>query len=233
LALDRIRESPLANVTTSSLFGTRHFTPNPSRGVASGWRNSATFRYSFTNIRSRTWSHTLLEVEARAAGGRLGGDLDFVRWEANVAGSFRLAPRLYLDTRVRGGLATGRLPLQEQFYAGSVGTLPGYEDYRFLGDRTLLGRTRVSVVPFGAPEEDGQFRVFTGLDAGDAWLSDRTSGIPHLRTDMVVGAGLFSTHVGRDAVLFPPGMSIAWARPLDRGFGAWRFQFDFFSGATR
>lgn len=232
LTFARIHESPLANVPFSSLFGRRRFTPNPIQDVTSGLRNSATLRYCFSSTRMRTWSQTFLEAEVRAAGGALGGDLDFVRWEVNAAPSIRLARRLYLDNRLRAGLATGRLPLQEGFYAGGLGTLPGYADFQFTGDRTLLGRTRLSVVPFGPPEEKDHFRVFAGLDAGNAWQSDRTSGVPRLRTDLAVGIGLFGTHeVG--AVFYPLGISVAWVWPLDRGFGGWRFQFDFLSGANR
>jgi hemolysin activation/secretion protein len=180
----------------------------------------------------RTWTRTFLEAEGRAAGGTLGGDLDFVRWEANATRSFRLERHLYLDNRVRAGLATGRLPLQEEFYAGGIGTLPGYADLQFTGDRTLLGRTRLSIVPFGLPEQALQFRLFAGLDAGQAWRSNRISGVPRLRTDLALGAGVFWTGMG-DPIFFPSGMSVAWARPLDEGIGRWHLQFDFFSGAGR
>ena len=231
LTFARIQESPLAGVSTSSLFGRDHFTPNPTRGVTSGLRNSVTLRYSFANTRWRTWSRTFVEAEVRAAGGSLEGDFDFARWEANAARSFRLTRRLYLDNRVRAGLATGRLPLQEEFYAGGSGTLPGYADFRFTGDRTLLGRTRLSVVPLGLPEQGTQFRVFAGIDAGNAWQSDGISGVPRLQTDFAFGAGLFYGY--GDEVFFPSSLSVAWARPLDRGFGRWRLQWDLYGGARR
>ena len=232
LTFARIHESPLGNMPASSIFGRSGFTSNPTQGVASGFRNSATLRYAFASTRMRAWTRAFIESEVRAAGGTLGGDLDFVRWEANAARSFRFTRHLYLDNRVRAGLATGRLPLQEEFYAGGIGTLPGYADFQFTGDRTLLGRTRLSVVPFGLPEQWVQFRVFAGLDAGHAWRSDRISGVPRLRTDLALGAGVFLAGVG-DAVFFPSGISVAWARPLDEGIGRWRLQFDFFGGAVR
>jgi len=231
LVFARVRQSPLANVPTSSLFGTNRFTPNPTEGVTSGMRNSATLCYSFSDICWRTWSRLFVEAEVRTAGGALGGDLDFVRWEANAAPWYRLARRLYLESRLRAGLATGRLPLQEEFYAGGSGTLPGYADFRFTGDRTLLGQTRLSVVPFGLPEQLVQFRVFAGLDAGRAWESDRIAGVPRLRADFALGAGLMS--VTDDTVVFPAGISITWARPLDEGIGRWRLEFDFMGGARR
>jgi S1-C subfamily serine protease len=229
--LSRFRQSPVANAPTSSLFGTNRFAPNPTEGVTSGMRNSATIRYSFSDICWRTWSRLFVDAEVRAAGGALGGDFDFVRWEANAAPWFRLARRLYLDSRLRAGIATGRLPLQEEFYAGGSGTLPGYADFQFTGDRTLLGRTQLSVVPFGRPEQMQQFRVFAGLDAGHAWRSDQVSSVPRLRTDFALGAGLVL--VTEDAAFFPVGISIAWARPLDEGIGRWRLEFDFMGGTRR
>lgn len=232
LTLAFVRESPLRNAETSSLFGRDHFGPNPFAGVASGRLHATTLAYRYRRTRPRTWERVFVEGEVRAAGGALGGDRDFVRWEINVAPSFRLHRRLYLDQRLRAGLATGRLPLQESFDVGGKGTLPGFADARFSGDRSLLARTRLSLVPIGLPEQEVQLRLFAGFDAGHAWRRDERQGIPRLRQDLALGAGLFIGQ-GR-AVFFPTSASVTWARPLDEaGDRIWRFQFDFFGGATR
>ena len=227
-----LRETPLANVPTSSLFGAERFTPNPVADVAAGRLHAATLRYGYSNIHWRTWTRVLIDGEVRAAGGPLGGDREFVRWEANLAPSLRLHRSLYLDTRLEAGLATGRLPLQESFYVGGKGTLPGYADARFAGDRIALARTRLSLVPIGRPEQAAQFRLFAGFDAGQAWLGADRSGIPTLRKDVTLGAGLFVAS-GHE-LFFPKSVSVAWGRPLgDDDGSAWRFQFEFGGGATR
>jgi hemolysin activation/secretion protein len=127
-------------------------------------------------------------------------------------------------------LATGRLPLQESFYVGGKGTLPGYGDRKFVGDRTVLYRMRLSwgeEFPGGRIMQD---RFFVGFDAGNAWERSLRKDVPHLRTDFVVGFGVMRLTNG---FLFPVGLTFSWSRPIDRRDGNWRFHVDLFGAPMR
>lgn len=229
--LDFVRETALPTVSrTSWISGRKAFTPNPVDGVAQGRFHRATLTYQYSNARWRTWTRTLLDAEVRTAGGALGGDHEYVRWELNGARSQRIFRRIYIDSRLRAGLATGALPLQEEFYAGGPGTLPGYEDREFSGNRTLLLNAQLSYVPFWAPEKHTQCRVFSGVDVGNAWRSDQHAGIPRLRSDVVIGIGFFG--LGNN-FLFPQGISVSWATPIDTHTGDWRTLVSIFGAFER
>ena len=181
--LDFVRETAVPTVSQPSwISGRQEFSPNPVDDVAQGRFHRATLSYQYSNTRWRSWTRTLLDAEARIAGGALGGDYEYVRWELNGVRSQRIFRRIYLDSRLRAGLATGALPLQEEFYAGGPGTMPGFADREFSGNRTLLLNVSLSVVPFMAPEKSWQFRMFSGIDAGNAWRSDRV--LRHSKTEV-------------------------------------------------
>jgi hemolysin activation/secretion protein len=224
------REEPVANAGTSSLFGTDDFSPNPFDEIDAGRSHTTTLSYSFDRVHWRSWTRSLVTAEVRVAGGALGGDQEFVRWEANATNTARFLRRLYADARLRAGTATGSLPFQEEFAIGGKGTLPGYRDHEFSGDRTLLLRSRVSWVPFGLPEQVVQYRLFVGLGAGNAWRVDDVPNTPRLRTSFAFGHGVYIP--ARFWIPFPVGISASWATPLDDDRG-WRFHLNILGGAPR
>ena len=229
--LDFVRETALPTVSQPSwISGRQEFSSNPVDDVAQGRFHRATLLYQYSNARWRTWTRTLLDAEVRTAGGALGGDYEYARGELNGARSQRVFQRIYLDSRLRAGLATGGLPLQEEFYAGGLGTLPGYEDREFSGNRTLLLNVQLSFVPFMAPENQWQYRLFSGINAGNAWRSDQHPDIPRLRSDVVAGIGLFWLY---NDYLFPFGVSVSWATPIDTHTGDWRTLVSFYGTFVR
>ncbi len=230
LGFEFYREEPVENSSTKSLFGRRAFSQNPFDEIDAGRSHTATLTYSFDRICWRSWTRNLVTAEVRVAGGVLGGDQEFVRWEGNATRAVRLLRRLYADARLRAGAATGSLPFQEEFAAGGKGTLPGYRDHEFSGDRTVLLQSRVSWVPFAQPEQPVQYRLFVGLDAGNAWRVDDVPSIPRLRTSFAFGHGVYIP--ARFWIPFPVGISTSWAVPLDDDRG-WRFHLDVLGGAPR
>lgn len=66
-----------------------------------------------------------------------GGDFDFRRFVGNVRGYLGLGPRGALDARILAGLSGGTLPIQKRFVLGGVGSLRGYPDRTFTGDRMV------------------------------------------------------------------------------------------------
>jgi hemolysin activation/secretion protein len=123
------------------------------------------------------------------------------------------------------------LPLQEEFSAGGKGTLPGYKDHEFSGDRTLLLRTRLSWVPFGYPEQKIQYRIYVGLNTGNAWTADEVDGVPPLKTDVAIGTGIF--FASDRLIPFPMNISVAWAKPISDRDRDWLFQINILGGALR
>lgn len=75
--------------------------------------------------------------EAELADG-LGGDFAFNRYVADVRGYVRATSYSSLSARVRGGLATGEVPLQKEFTLGGLGSIRGYPQNTFFGTRMLL-----------------------------------------------------------------------------------------------
>jgi S1-C subfamily serine protease len=221
-------QEPLANASAGSLFGRNSFAANPEGKAIDGRSHSATFSYAYSKVNRRAWTRSLLMGEVRMAGALLGGDREFVRWEANAVKAIRLSRRVYASAQGWAGLATGSLPPQERFYAGGKGTLPGYADHEFSGDRAVVINTQLAWVLFGKPEQRVQFRLFSGVDTGNAWESD--SGSPRFKNDLALGFGLFLSEDFQ--IPFPTGVSATWARPLDKDDGDWRFQLDFFGGAV-
>ena len=121
LAGFRLREN--RGITEGSYFRTRvllDLNPEVSPGFA---RNGVGFR-----------------GEAEHAG----GDLDYTRVEARVAGRASLS-RLSIFARLHGGAVFGdRPPPQQLFEIGGPAGLPGYEYKEFAGDRAVLFRTRIT-----------------------------------------------------------------------------------------
>jgi hypothetical protein len=112
--------------------------------------------------------------------GVLGGDFDFRRFVADVRGHAPLGSRAALDARGLLGLSSGTLPLQKLFALGGVGTLRGYPNRSFVGDRLgqVTGELRVDPgrwIPRGIAFYDGGEIWSDG--AGDGWKSSIGLGL--------------------------------------------------------
>ncbi len=113
-----------------------------------------------------------LEVSLEASGPHvLGGDFDFKRLLADVRGHAALGPRAAVDARGLLGLSGGTLPPQKRFVLGGVGTLRGYPDRSFAGDRfgQLTAELRL---------DTGRWlpRLIAFYDGGEAWNDGRGEG---------------------------------------------------------
>ncbi len=132
-------------------------------------------------------SHSFLSVEK--SGGFLGGDLDFIKYEAEWRGYLRkgefwkspiLAYRL-------GGRLGEDLPFYEQFYLGGMETLRGYKENEFRGDKVVLGSLELRV-PLTKEILGSLF-----VDAGKAW--SKGSSIEDLKVGWGFGIR-FKTPIG-------------------------------------
>jgi Omp85 superfamily domain len=110
-------------------------------------------------------SQVRLEASLEMAGpGVFGGDFDFRRLVAGLRGRVALGSRAAIDARGVLGLSGGTLPVQKRFVLGGVGTLRGYPDRSFSGDRLGQITTELRV-------DTGRWlpRVIGYYDGGEAW----------------------------------------------------------------
>jgi len=96
----------------------------------------------------------------------LGGDFDFRRFTGNVRGHQGLGARAAIDLRALVGLSGGTLPIQKLFVLGGVGTLRGYPDRSFTGDRMAQVTTEARL-------DTGRRlpRLIAFYDGGETWTS--------------------------------------------------------------
>jgi outer membrane protein assembly factor BamA len=112
----------------------------------------------------------------------------------DARGYWKLTPEQFLSARLLAGRGTrGRLPEQEQFYAGGISTLRGHPYKAFRGDRQLLVNAEYAVDLVQA----AQAVVFA--DCGRAWFDAEHPDGPRLPID--VGLGL-QTRDERLRILF-------------------------------
>ncbi|MFQ3549272.1 MAG: BamA/TamA family outer membrane protein [Armatimonadota bacterium] len=82
--------------------------------------------------------------------------------------------RNVIAVRLRGGIADGKLPFFEQFFAGGSDTLRGYKEDRFWGKNMLLASAEYRF-PIASAMSGVVF-----VDYGDAWGGDRSFRIRDL-----------------------------------------------------
>jgi hypothetical protein len=119
---------------------------------------------SLYGTRERVRRHVRAEASFETTPGSGGGDFDFRRFIGDVRGCVGLGPRGALDTRVILGLSGGTLPVQKRFVLGGVGSLRGYPDRAFTGDRMVQATAEARV---DAGRRLPRFLAF--YDGGQAW----------------------------------------------------------------
>ena len=72
------------------------------------------------------------------AGGLLGGDYNFVKYNFAVSRLISVGSTQVAGVRLLLGTSTGDLPSQELFRIGGTNTLRGYADYEFSGDKMIV-----------------------------------------------------------------------------------------------
>jgi hypothetical protein len=224
-----LKHSTMKTVARASwVSGRQSYSENPVEGVATGRINTFHLSYSYDVYNPNRWSGLDFYAYSRFGGGLLGGDHEFAKYGGSLEGSLRLWSHFYFDSQAEGGFGTGSLPLQEEYYVGGKGTLPGFQDRQFSGDRLVRFSQRFSLGT--TPESDEilgriQYRVFAGIDAATAWDSDKTSTVPNLEWDYIIGVALPATFE-----VIPNGdLWFAGARPFDSERGDWRFMMGIFS----
>ncbi len=189
----RIDETTIASLRLDVQLDTRDTVPAPGRG----------------------W---LINGLVERSGGFLEGDRTFKRYLIDLRRYQPVGPGSRLDLRLRGATAKGRLPSQYRYRIGGLGSVRGYEDKVFEGDRVALLNAQYWLDMdrhwgWGLPVDGVGVGVF--FDAGAVWsakdLSDPFEGFDQLTVD-----GDFKRSVGLSIGSSNGGVRLDFARPLDR-----------------
>ncbi|MDX1740583.1 MAG: BamA/TamA family outer membrane protein, partial [Rhodothermales bacterium] len=188
----------IRNETGWSLFGGDNFRFNPP--VDEGRMQSVVVTVeggSVSRFHSRP-SGAVFRIEAELGDG-LGGDFSFNRIVADGRAYVRTSRRTTLAMRLRGGRAGGTVPIQKAFTLGGLGSVRGYPQNAFLGERMLLANVEYSIVdlkPFGAVLKDLQLTAF--FDTG--WVSrpDESFTVDDVFSSAGVGLGFFDRRLRLD-----------------------------------
>ena len=125
-------------------------------------------------------SGSLKRVSAEMAGGILGGDYTFGKYQAEGSVYREVFRNQVLALHLAAGLSTGTLPPHEQYRIGGAESLRGYDYGEFYGDKMVLANAEY------------RFQIIKGLqgvvfaDTGAAWLKDD----PMSLADFSTGAGV-------------------------------------------
>lgn len=117
--------------------------------------------------------------------------------EAEARGYLSAGAGTTLALRAGGSAALGDFPLQEAAFVGGLGTLRGYAEQRFAGDRALYGgaELRQRVGPVNLRVVRGRLGVMALADAGRVYVDGRSPGGWHTGA----GGGLWFEALGRVA----------------------------------
>lgn len=141
----------------------------------------------------------------------LGGDFSFNRYTGDVRTYMPLNRFSSLSLRLRGGLATGDVPLQKQYTIGGQGSLRGYPQNALFGERLVLANAEYTVA-----EVDLLDDLFDDLQIfgfGDAGWTNRFAGTNRFQLDDMLASAGFGVGLDERTVR----LELAW--PLNDAFG--------------
>ncbi|MEO5931241.1 MAG: hypothetical protein ABIR47_15010 [Candidatus Kapaibacterium sp.] len=157
-----------------SLFGPKQpFRDVP--GIQEGHMTSGAVSLVMDYMSLRSWSETQFGLEAAAEWGTLDGS--FAQYVLDLRlKTVAIDPWLSLAVHGRLGSATGAAPLQKLFTIGGWGTLPGYPQNAYEGNRMALLQTDLLIAPFARVRFLHDLRVIVSNDFGAVSMADSTAG---------------------------------------------------------
>ena len=124
-------------------------------------------------------------LSAEMGGYMLGGDNDFMKYEADLSKYVQVGSNGQSAAfRVNTGVITGDAPRQEKFHIGGSETVRGYGYGEFIGEKAVVvnGEYRFPVMK--------AIHGVVFLDAGNAWKTDEKMGLGDLHAGYGVGVRL-------------------------------------------
>jgi hypothetical protein len=156
-----------------SLFGPKQpFREVPA--VREGWMNSVAVGITADYMTFRSWGDPQLGLQTESEFGF--GDYRFQHHAVDARLKVTLNEgTLWFALHGRIGSATGDAPPQRLFTIGGFGTLPGYPQNAYVGNRMMLIQSDLLFAPFSGLLKD--FRIILSNDFGTVATTGTTSGL--------------------------------------------------------
>jgi len=136
----------------------------------------------------RTWNDPQFGAEAQLEFGSM--EENFTELVADARLKVTAADDLlWVAVRARLGSVTGDAPSQKLFTIGGLGTLPGYPQNRYVGNRMLLVQTDLLLKPFG--DLRIIFENNFGAVSNTATTSELFGGFPEKLGDFMYSPGIY------------------------------------------
>jgi hypothetical protein len=142
--------------------------------VREGWMNSVAVGITADYLTFRSWDDPQLGLQTESEFGF--GDYEFQHHVADARLKATLGTgTLWFALHGRIGSATGDAPPQRLFTIGGFGTLPGYPQNAYVGNRMMLLQSDLLFAPFSGFMKD--FRIILSNDFGVVGTTGTTSGL--------------------------------------------------------
>lgn len=114
--------------------------------ITEGTMSSALVSLVFDYMALRSWDEVQFGLEAQAEFGSMDGNFEQYVVDARLKTTV-IEERVWLALRGRLGSVTGAAPLQRLFTIGGAGTLPGFRQNEYQGNRMALLQSDVLIAP--------------------------------------------------------------------------------------
>jgi hypothetical protein len=142
--------------------------------VREGWMNSVAVGITADYLTFRSWGDPQLVLQTESEFGF--GDYAFQHHVADARLKATITVgTLWFALHGRIGSATGDAPPQRLFTIGGFGTLPGYPQNAYVGNRMMLLQSDLLFAPFSGFMKD--FRIILSNDFGVVATTGTTSGL--------------------------------------------------------
>lgn len=126
-----------------------------------------------------------IHVLGEIAGGGLGGDFDYDRWQFFARGEWNSEESHRLTARLWYANGRRNLPPNKFFYLGGIGTLPGYSQKEFVGNEAILASAEYRFDYWPNQIFDGGILLF--VDVGRATFEEDFFDFSSFKSDIGVG----------------------------------------------
>jgi outer membrane translocation and assembly module TamA len=126
-----------------------------------------------------------VRVSGEVAGGALGGDFDYDRWQFTVKGEWNSDEVHRLSARLWYGKGRRDLPPNKLFYLGGIGSLPGYPQKSLVGSQAMVATFEYRFDYWPNQMFDGGILLF--VDVGHATFDDKLLELGDFKSDIGVG----------------------------------------------
>lgn len=127
----------------------------------------------------------IVRASGEVAGGALGGDYDYDRWQVSVKGEWNSDEVHRLSARIWYGKGRRDLPPNKFFYLGGIGSLPGYPQKVLVGSEAILANFEYRFDYWPNQMFDGGILLF--FDVGSATFDEDFLVLSRFKSDVGVG----------------------------------------------